>query len=434
MGIVLLCEVVITNIAIDNFKSLRGIDVRLPGLAYFCGPNASGKTNFAEAFDFLSNTFRNGLSYAVAEKGGFYNMCFRKHRRARGAISFAIKGSSRLRHIGLADVAYEISFSLRTQGEMIRSDFYVDSERYHFDFNQDGNINSSITIERKEGGYTLDYKQPEGAAKDAGVLLPWIGSAEQMFKVIRPSRNELIYSGALQAVVPTYIFPAVDDPRGMRVFRISTRIARQAGTPSVSGELGKHGENLASALDHMKLLDSVAFDRLQQWVRDVIPGLGSLRADYTETKQMGLFVQEKGFGDSWYADLSDGTLMSIALFLALLDSRYSCIVVEEPENSLHPWILRRFLEACKEMVPQKQILITTQSPIVVATASPDNLFLAERSGGVTRIVSAIEREPSLRAIINKQFLDLGEYWMSGGLGAVPSPPGDESDFESTAEE
>src|SRR5271157_3125122 len=38
-----------------------------PVINTFDGP---GKTNLAEALDFLSKTFNNGLSYAVAERGG----------------------------------------------------------------------------------------------------------------------------------------------------------------------------------------------------------------------------------------------------------------------------------------------------------------------------------------------------------------------------
>jgi predicted ATPase len=422
-GLAYCAGIVITNITIDNFKSLKGVDISLPNLAYFCGPNASGKTNFAEAFDFLSNTFRNGLSYAVAEKGGFYNICFRKQRRARGAISFRLKGGAHDPRNRSAGLDYDISFSLRTRGETIRSDFYVDYERYQFDFRDLGQPPFSLTIARENDRYKTSLNEPGGASQEARRLLPWLDSADQLFNdLIKSSPNELIYGGPLLALLGT--FPAVREPRGIRVFRISTRIARQAGTPSVLGELGKHGDNLPSALDHMMLEDRAAFDRLQQWVRDVIPGLSSVITDYTETKQMGLFVQERGFSNAWYAeDLSDGTLMSIALFLALLDSRYNCVVIEEPENSLHPWILRQFLEACREMAAQKQILITTQSPLVVATASPESLFLAERNDGVTRILGAMEREPALPEIISRQFLDLGEYWLSGGLGAVPEPPG-----------
>lgn len=122
----------IENIYIDNFKSLKDVSIQLPGLSFFCGPNGSGKSNFSEAWDFLSQTFRNGLSYAVAEKGGFYNMCFRRQRRSRGAIFFQFSGTLPMSKEKISGVTYEASFALQTKEEQIRSDFYASSERYHF--------------------------------------------------------------------------------------------------------------------------------------------------------------------------------------------------------------------------------------------------------------------------------------------------------------
>ena len=121
----------ITQISVDNFRSVRGAQLRLSPLNFFCGPNASGKTNLAEALDFLANAFRSGLSYAVAEKGGFYNMCFRRQRRSRSAISFSITGRTLLQALETT-VDYQVSFSLQTRGESIRSDYYVEFESYTF--------------------------------------------------------------------------------------------------------------------------------------------------------------------------------------------------------------------------------------------------------------------------------------------------------------
>lgn len=425
---------VITYIQMDNFKSLKGVHVYLPDLSYFCGPNASGKSNFAEAFDFLSNIFRNGLSYAVAEKGGFYNICFRKQRRARGAISFVIRGNVTGGQIPQGKIEYEIAFSLRTKEEAIRSDFFVDAEHYLFTFHDPQSPSFSFRLDRDKDHYIFRFEGPESLPPRAKELMPWLEAGDRIFtEIIKPRPNELLYPATIQNLFPFH--PLILEASGIRVFRISTRTARQAGTPSVLGELGKHGENLPSALDYMFANDKRAFNRLQKWVKDVIPGLSYLETDYTETKQMGLFLQEKGFGSPWYAeDLSDGTLMSIALFLALLDSRHRCVLVEEPENSLHPWNLRRFLESCKEVSQEKQILITTQSPLVVATALPENLFLVERVYGITQITNALVKEPTLSQIARERFLDLGEYWLSGGMGAVPEPPESEETMPSNEDE
>src|ERR1041385_5795380 len=106
----------ITNLQIDNFKSLKNIDVVFGPMNFIVGPNASGKSNFGEALDFLSHVFREDLAFAVAEKGGFYNICHRRQRRARGAISFKVRSTS-LRAEERWEVDFE--FSIRTAGQDI---------------------------------------------------------------------------------------------------------------------------------------------------------------------------------------------------------------------------------------------------------------------------------------------------------------------------
>src|SRR5712692_8395568 len=119
-----------TEIEIQNFKSLRSVKIPFSRLSYFCGPNASGKSNFSEALDFVSNVFRNGLQHAVAEKGGFYNMCFRRIRRTKGTIAFRILGEAKLTRNVAAE--FDIHFSFRTQTSAIRSQFLVETEDYNF--------------------------------------------------------------------------------------------------------------------------------------------------------------------------------------------------------------------------------------------------------------------------------------------------------------
>jgi predicted ATPase len=415
---------VIEHIHIDNFRSLKDVRIPSPSTAFFCGPNGSGKTNIAEALDFLSKAFANGLPYAVAEKGGFFNMCFRKERRSRGAISFSIKGAGQSTHVKTrryqfspGRFRYELEFSLRTQGETIRSDFYVASELYKLEFNLETSRPQHLLIKREDRKYTVDYSP---SLAEIGSLT-WLQESDRFLsEVFKPQERELLYGRGLPALID---LPSLNELQRIRVYRLSPRYASLAGAPSVSGELGKFGENLPSALDYLANNNPDAFGRLQGWIREVIPNLDYLRTDYTQTRQMGLFVQEKGFGNHWYAEeLSDGTLMSIALFLAVLDRRNTLVFIEEPENSLHPWILQSFLNCCREESEHKQVLISTQSPVVVAHATPENLFLVDRVDGKTTVASAIEREPSIRNVINHRLLDLGEYWLSGGLKAVPAPP------------
>jgi predicted ATPase len=145
--------------------------------------------------------------------------------------------------------------------------------------------------------------------------------------------------------------------------------------------------------------------------------------DYTDSRQLGLFFEEDGFAARWFAeDVSDGTIMSVALFFSLLDRRHRIVMIEEPETSLHPWILRKFLERCRELSVKRQIIITTHSPLAVAFAKPSELFLIDRKEGATSLTRAEDLEANLSEIIRADLINLGEYWLSGGLGAVPTVP------------
>ena len=82
--------------------------------------------------------------YAVSEKGGFYNICHRRQRRARGAISFSISCQFKV----AADVCcdFTLAFQIRTKGEDIRADFFVSSEDLVIDLDATGNRPGKVRL------------------------------------------------------------------------------------------------------------------------------------------------------------------------------------------------------------------------------------------------------------------------------------------------
>src|SRR5689334_2762169 len=76
----------IRYLGVQNYKSLRGIRLSPGELNVIVGANAAGKTNLADAIDFVSEVYRHGLEVAVARKGGYENIAHRRMRRSKGAI------------------------------------------------------------------------------------------------------------------------------------------------------------------------------------------------------------------------------------------------------------------------------------------------------------------------------------------------------------
>jgi AAA15 family ATPase/GTPase len=61
----------ISRIHISNFKSFgQGVEVDLHRLNVLIGVNASGKSNFVEAFDFLRDLAKDGLESAISYSSG----------------------------------------------------------------------------------------------------------------------------------------------------------------------------------------------------------------------------------------------------------------------------------------------------------------------------------------------------------------------------
>lgn len=428
----------ITNIKIDNFKSLKDVDIDLGSINFVVGPNASGKSNFVEALDFLAHALREDLPFAVTEKGGFFNICHRRQRRARGAIAFEVSSEQRR---GDTICKLNLSFQLRTTGENIRADFFIASETIRAVLEPvPDKIGPTLQVDiQREGAGTSSEKYQtvvhnlsRDDVKPTGLQSQFLHGMEFLkditAKRYKPRRQSLLFAGFLKGFYGMGWM--TEDVEGLRVFQLNPRVARQPSAPSVHGELGRRGENLAAAVDQMRLKDPKNFKLLSAWLKDVVPSLSKLLTDYTDTRQLGLFFEEEGFAARWFAeDVSDGTIMSVALFLALLDKRHRVVVFEEPETSLHPWILNRFLTRCRDQSKKRQVIITTHSPLAVAQANPGELYLVERQDGVTTFKRALDVHAELPQIIRKDLIDLGQYWLSGGLGAVPQVPDvDQLDF------
>lgn len=403
----------LTDLSIRNYKSLR--DVRLdslPAFSVMVGANASGKSNFADALDFLSLVFRHGLTAAVSAKGGYENVCFRRTRRSKAGIRFelAAEVESRTRR-KTERVRFEYSFGFRTAGEAITADYYVTHESLRASHGDPAR--RLLSVERgTDGKVQIDVAQD---AED-DFRFPSADPLREYLMGMVPDDELIVPSRLLFRPVREF----VDFMGGGRVYQISPHIAREPGVPQKSPELGKHGENLPAAVEFLERSDHDSFDELQAHLKYAVSTMESLETDYVETKELGLFFKERAVGRRWYSqDVSDGTMKTVSMFLPLVDARISMLVIEEPENSLHPWILRHFMDACQKS--DKQVFVTTHSPVAVDSTPLESLFVVSRRGGETSIGLAERLAPDARTVIHSELYGLGEYWDSGAMGGVPEP-------------
>jgi len=411
------------NLSIHNYKSIRNLNLRsLPAFSVLVGANASGKSNFADALDFLSLVFRGGLASAVRAKGGYENICFRRAKRSKGDLEFGFKTSipesERLPRRKRVELSYTFSYSFafRAMAQRIAADYEVTKEEITVEIQgPEPADRGRIHLWRSKGMERAVEAQFSGAISE---MMPSAEFYQDYPRRARVPEYELFVPTWWTHLPPFHLLRRLFE--SCRVYQISPHEARQTGVPERSPELGRHGENLPAAVDYLKRSDADAFNELLAHLKHTVPSIERLETHYVETKQLGLFFKEMGVGRPWFSqDVSDGTIQTVSIFLPLVDPRTRILVIDEPENSLHPWILRHFIESCKLQSENKQIFIATQSLVAVNEVPPESLYIVRRTEGETTIERCVERYPEAKEVISQQLLGLGDYWDTGGLGAIP---------------
>lgn len=119
------------------------------------------------------------------------------------------------------------------------------------------------------------------------------------------------------------------------------------------------------------------------------------------------------------ASLSDGTLRFIALATLLLQPkrlRPSVILLDEPELGLHPYAIALLASMIKQASVETQIILATQSPILLDYFDPEDVLVADRVDGATQF----NRLKSDQLAEWLEDYSLGQLWEKNELGGRPA--------------
>lgn len=113
------------------------------------------------------------------------------------------------------------------------------------------------------------------------------------------------------------------------------------------------------------------------------------------------------------SSISDGTLNILALtILPYLDSVPGLLMIEEPENGVHPRAIQAITDSLAS-VGRSQVWVSSHSPIVLANVKLENILcLRQNSGGSSNAIPG-ERHPGLSEWQGS--VDLGALFAAGVL-------------------
>ena len=127
-------------------------------------------------------------------------------------------------------------------------------------------------------------------------------------------------------------------------------------------------------------------------------------------------IKDAPFSDAVQARYaSDGTMKLLAYLVQLHDPAPPPLIgIEEPENFLHPKLLRELAEECDQAASATQLVVTTHSPFFIDALNPKQVWAMRRDGnGYTTAKRLFDMENVLPML--NAGATLGQLWMENYL-------------------
>lgn len=382
----------VERIRIRNFRALR--DVAFENITPLCvllGPNGSGKSTVFDVFAFLSECFTDGL------------------RRAVGS-----RGDGTLRDLRSRDSDGPISL------ELTYREGYEGSKRpfaitYHLEIGEDRNrpvvVREWMHWKRQSYGAPyrfLDYTHGQGT-----VITGEMPEKED-------TRVERRLTGADVLAVST-LGQLAENPRvkalrdfvtGWHLSHLSAKEMRQIPTAGPQEHLSRSGDNLVNVIDYLRENEPQILEVIFGRLRHRIPRIERVDSTPLPSGHLLLMVKDAPFKDAVQARYaSDGTMKMLAYLVQLNDPKPPPLTgIEEPENFLHPKLLRELAEECDQAAVKTQLLVTTHSPFFIDGLAPDQVWAMARDETGYTVVRRLSNMPVLRPMLDAG-ATLGGLWM-----------------------
>ena len=187
-------------------------------------------------------------------------------------------------------------------------------------------------------------------------------------------------------------------------------------------QLRADGLNLAAFLFLLSKKHPNAYTQIRQTVRQAAPFFDDFILQPSELNEEKILLEWRHRGSDAYfnaSSLSDGSLRFIALATLLLQPeshRPSVILLDEPELGLHPYAITLLASLLKQTSHTSQIIVATQSPLLLDHFEPEDVLVADRVKGATTL-HRLDGE-NLAAWLEDY--SLGQLWEKNEFGGRPT--------------
>lgn len=399
----------LTSFRVEQFRCLRDVTVPLHPVTVIIGKNDTGKTSFLDALQYFSLIIQQDIPGPFTDENPLRAISW------KGATEPSIGWEIKFRTAEGLHAVYRLSVKEPPRpepGEVIQAESLkvLDAE---------GNKATLDAILRTPDELKIHGKSQ---GKEYGVSTHQRVTPAPSYV---PKNPDFIVSQ-----VPIVSQSVKYDLDLRKIIRPSV-IASGDGAPGIAPD----GSGVAAFLDYLLGNDREAFDALEQELREAIPAVKSILLkplNFRTRDAQGQDVLASGKvlafrlqgGHEINASQASSGLLLFLTYLCILytPSPPRILLLEEPENGIHPRQLERVARLLRRLTdptrtpqrPSVQVVLTTHSPYLLDFVPPESVvvFGRKKSNGETVAVPLMDL-PGVKERLEGGY-SLGEMWFNVG--------------------
>jgi len=379
-----------SRLSVSGYRRLKVVQLELRPLNVLIGANGVGKSSILDVFKLMADSANGNLETAVTESGGMSSLLTADGQTT--AITLALEMAQE----GAPPLDYQVRLSSKGYGYLISQEQLTQHRDASMPVPFKYIDSTGPRIRYHSGG---EFVEPDWEYK-------WLETS--LAQVPRMYREAERFRHLLADVSQIY-----------HVLDISSRApVRMPQTLSPAQTPGTNGEDLLPCLYTIRETARERFDAIEDALRAAFPTFERLEFPPQSGGLLTLGWRDRNFTRPIFAnELSEGTLRFIWLASLLQSPGLPKVtLIDEPEVSLHPEMLRLMADLMREAAERTQLIVATHSDRFVRFLDAKELIVCDRDdqGGMT-----VHWADELDVTAWLEDYTLDQLWSMGRLGGRP---------------
>jgi len=376
-----------SRLQVDGYRRWKNLDLPLAPLNVLIGANGVGKTSILDVMSLLASSANGRLQESISAWGGLSSLIsIDRTRPMRLCLERPIEGHN--------PIEYELQLSLSGLGYDISRECLSQIQKA----DREGSFKYILSEGKDIRYFDVDKRRLEQPTWDHRNLETSLAQVPKMFREPEKFR-EILASSTLYHSLDVSPRAPVRLPQQMRPEFLP----------------GANGEDLASCLYFLRETHRDRFDAIQDTLSAAFANFEYLSFPPVAAGLISMSWKDRAYTQPIYPhQLSEGTLRFLWLVTLLQSPKLPTVtMIDEPEVSLHPEMLRLLANLLREASNCTQLIVTTHSDRFVRFLEPHELVVCDldEEGGSNAV-----RADNLDLETWLDGYSLDELWAMGRLG------------------